>query len=103
MKVGDKVVCIENNWGPYLVIGEKNPIKGEIYTIREFYTSPVSSKIGVRLMEIINPITPIGIECAFYVKYFRLIEPIGEIIAEYIEQTAFKEYQYQETLKELAK
>lgn len=109
MKVGDKVVCV--NTTPEKG-GKILPLKlGEIYEILNTSACP---NCGFKLIDVGS--RPIGWlnchVCGGYISKniwwfnpnrFRPIEPIGEVIADYIEQTAFKEYQFEETVRELQK
>lgn len=86
MQVGSLVECIESfnndNRGIYKDI-EKNPIVGNIYTVRNIVE--LNEKIGIQLEEIMNPILKyndcIG-ETFFNIKKFREIQPPMEINIE---------------------
>lgn len=55
--VGQRVVCIDSDWGPYEAtatkLGCKLPTENTVYTIREIVA--VLTDVGIRLEEIVNP------------------------------------------------
>lgn len=89
-----RLVCLADKWKDHdsKEISEAGPKKGEIVTCinEKCYHGTIYLCLK-------------GYEDWYNKKDFRPIEPIGEVIADYIEQTAFKEYQFEETVKELQK
>lgn len=70
--VGQKVVCILDNWAPYP--GVTFPKKRQVYAIRDILGFGHAAT-GLRFMEILNPDAIAGIEHCFDSKCFRpLIE-----------------------------
>lgn len=61
--VGQKVVCVndedkDKTYSKYFTYYNiAMPTKGEIYTIREVFSTSIGN-VGVRLVEIVNPVTP---------------------------------------------
>lgn len=88
-----KVVCIEDFNGRKLVSRRKVycalPVKGEIYTVIEqtCYAEP-----GYILSELDHN------EC-WVARKFRPVSDCGPAICEWIEETHFKELEYQEAIK----
>ena len=70
---GQRVVCIKD--GFKAGSGEKTPVKGKVYTIRDIYFAEIKQCECLRLVEIVN--TPknyadIGYgECGFRSQFFR--------------------------------
>lgn len=101
MKVGQKVVCVNNRYENAL--GEI-PTVGEIYTIRDIRYFP-GYGVGIWLVEIVNTpvITVCGkMEMGFAVEGFRPIdESFGEQVAKKLEvffvplEAAYKEQQHE--------
>jgi hypothetical protein len=94
-KVGDKVVCIDDNFDKTRPNFEKIfpnlPIKNVVYTIRE-YEEP-----AIKLVEIVNPVTIINIdgvliedEGAFHEKRFAPLISSGLNLAESISEIVKK-------------
>jgi hypothetical protein len=87
MKVGDKVVCVRDDF-QNRVVNVKRPKKGQIYTIRD--VSEYNGYVGVRLVEIVNPICHYRngwSECCFDHKAFRPIDySFGQSVADEIEK-----------------
>lgn len=82
MKVGSLVECLED-LQKYTTYGEITPVKGNIYTVREIFES--GGDVAIRLEEIFN--TPQlynegFIECGFYIKKFRELQPPLDIDIE---------------------
>jgi len=73
-KIGQKVVCITARWE--INYDEICPVKGEVYTIREFMQD--QQILGIRVKEIVNlphHYTDIGFqECGFNVVNFRPLQ-----------------------------
>lgn len=73
--VGQKVVCIDDNWAGYpiwVAHVPNRPIRREIYTVRSIYSYGGSS--GLLLEELKNPITEwrhVTCEGGFLVRRFR--------------------------------
>lgn len=88
MKIGDKVVCIVEKSAWFVVMANPAfPIKGEIYTIRNFSRCP-NGKPGLTLKEF-------PADMGFGAEGFRPVQPIDlwnrdeqEIYLEYVEQIA---------------
>lgn len=76
LKIGDRIVCINDNFSS---INYNKPIKGKIYTIRNFYHSKGGFGISVYLNEIYNENIFFGAEPSFSVDRFRKID---ELFAE---------------------
>jgi hypothetical protein len=57
-EIGDRVVCIDDNWEHNYFKAKNLPIKGMIYTIRGFCTN--YSILGIFFEELYNPIVYIG-------------------------------------------
>lgn len=101
MKVGEKVVCI----GSFYSGGRPIPVKGDIYTIEQIRPAnhPVNKGRMYYILTGLDWIGADGERCQWETIGFRPIEPIGEVIADYIEKVHFKEYQFEETVRELQK
>jgi len=86
MKVGQKVVCVNNRC--QFVFGEL-PAVGEIYTIRDIRYFP-GYGVGIWLVEIVNTpvITVCGkMEMGFAVERFRPVdESFGEEVSENLQK-----------------
>lgn len=80
-KVGDQVVCIADNWKKNLWV-KQYPVKGCIYTIRDFTDYHHDDRIGLLLEEIINPLAtlktpagdPVVLEPSFIYKRFKPVK-----------------------------
>ncbi len=72
MNVGDKVMCVDVNWGPRWG-GVERPVLGGIYVIRG------SRKTGGLLLAgISNPIFSDGEEYGFFRWHFRKLDDIPD-------------------------
>ena len=108
MKIGDKVVCIDDcgksKWGPVCDrLGYKCtwPVKDEIYTIRNIRHDGFS----IVLEEIVNPLWEfretftgkvVYAEAHFHVRHFRLVDyTFGEKVISEINEQIEKEVQPQ--------
>ena len=71
-KVGDKVVCIDDNWGFFR--GELVPVKGEVYTVR--FTTQYRGRQCIRLFELKNEPREYDkfTECVFGSERFRKVD-----------------------------
>ena len=74
-KVDQKVVCIDDDWGP---LPEHHrgqvhhwPKKDIVYTVRTILVQPSNSKIFIRLRELVNPETDKEREVEFWAECFR--------------------------------
>jgi|SRR5690606_29908446 len=87
MKVGDKVVCIDDKdpSDPTRIMHQMVK-RGEIYTVRGF-SSPPSGDTGVLLEEITNGLWSNGSEGSYNPNRFRPIDyTFGEKVCEKIEK-----------------
>lgn len=74
-KAGQKVVCVKAPSTNKDYYGQKYPIKGRTYTIRDLIV--VDGESALHLEEIVNKIYNYGwivIECAFHIDCFRPLE-----------------------------
>ena len=94
MKVGTIVQCIDDRY-PEKVYewGFNTPKLGEYYTIREICNS---GKIGLLLVEIVNPKMkgtingkPVFAEPQWIVSRFREVEGLDDLVAELIEEALY--------------
>ncbi len=75
-RVGQKVVCIDDDWGSAPMGGQVQylPTKNDVYTVRAI-TVNGNGKVFIRLHEIVNPQTDKHHEAEFWAECFR---PVAE-------------------------
>jgi hypothetical protein len=70
-RVGQKVVCVDDNWGTNRCPGEVLPVKRSVYTIRGFEDCDATDpRPAIWLEEIVNPVRHDG-EVSFVTTHFR--------------------------------
>lgn len=78
MKIGSLVECTLDNW--HVILGEKVPVKGNIYTVREVIER--AGLVGLMFEEIINSVHKYDDatgETAFDSRGFRELQPPMDI------------------------
>lgn len=75
-RVGQKVVCVSDDWNADFYEGEHRPIKGNVYTIREI-SNGRKIPVVLRFEELVNPKLYCGgtSECRYNANKFR---PVAE-------------------------
>lgn len=72
---GDKVVCVDDQWWNTPMFGETLPVRGKLYTVREF---DETDGRFIRLHEIKNEKRDYGggfpIEASFHLPHFRRLD-----------------------------
>ena len=75
LRIGQKVVCIDDDWGPMPVdmAGhvQRWPKKDDVYTVRTIDVEKSTSKVFIRLHEIVNPESDKDREAEFWAECFR--------------------------------
>jgi hypothetical protein len=70
--VGQKVVCISDNWSRNLAhLTPRYPKKDEIFTVRSTYIVPHYNIAGLRFQEIKQGLCVDGSEAGFFAECFR--------------------------------
>lgn len=70
--VGQRVVCVDDNWAVPAKTNQTFPIKSEVYTIRDVVTH--RGEVALRFVEILNPLVlcdDIYDKKTFYAWHFR--------------------------------
>ena len=92
MKVGDQIICINDNFHPLQLDSiPSRPVKDRIYTIRDMRYYDELDKTGVLLVEIVNPPTVkrllLGIcEPSFNITRFSPIQKKKVSLVEQVEE-----------------
>ena len=69
-KVGQKVVCIDDDWGPAPEVHHW-PKKDDVYTVRTIGVQGSNGKVFIRLREVVNPKSDKHHEAEFWAGCFR--------------------------------
>lgn len=82
MKTGDKVVCVDDNFGEdqevLPEIFNEIPVKGQVYVIREVTTSAATMKPKLLLIGIVGKISRWGVEFGWMAWRFRKLDEMKE-------------------------
>lgn len=87
MKIGSLVELVDDNWTRPVFRNEINPVKGKVYTIRDFCI--VDGSISILLVEIVNDKHDYADgfkERSWYIRRFREINYNASAISELLEE-----------------
>lgn len=83
MRIGDKVICVDDNWNNKSRVHERwpeRPVAGRLYVIRNVLPSPLSGEPSVLLIGLHNPNSSKypWLERGFRACRFRLLDEMRE-------------------------